>query len=330
MMLTMAPRKAVVLASDVRWNPLLCFHLHTSYAVAHSYSFFRFKHIHSADIEATGVRPSGGSISNIPQVLIPRHRKSLSASLASVTSLNAETRRHQRIASVGGGGIGHARVPSFMQAPDGSISSMTPLEMGRRELYGDIPFLALSGLQQKEHNLSVAFSSFAAQLDLQETDEYLASTTGTGLNPNEKEQRLSQMSLLLLGELEADTTTTVTFPLISAVLIASLLMLNAGYQTSVMNAPAAFVFPGHSAEQWSLAVSAFCVGAPFGCALAGKWADERGRRGALLIVTWLFIIGGAIQSLAPSIYVIMVARVLIGLSSGASTVLVPIYLGERE
>jgi predicted MFS family arabinose efflux permease len=34
--------------------------------------------------------------------------------------------------------------------------------------------------------------------------------------------------------------------------------------------------------------------------------------------------------LAPSIYVIMVARVLIGLSSGASTVLVPIYLGERE
>lgn len=274
------------------------------------------------------MRPSGGSISNIPQVLIPRHRKSLSASLASVTSLNAESRRHQRIASVGG--IGHARVPSFMQAPDGSISSMTPLEMGRRELYGDIPFLALSGLQQKEHNLSVAFSSFAAQLDLQETDEYLASTTGTGLNPNEKEQRLSQMSLLLLGELEADTTTTVTVPLISAVLIASLLMLNAGYQTSVMNSPAAFVFPGHSAEEWSLAVSAFCVGAPFGCALAGKWADERGRRGALLIVTWLFIIGGVIQSLAPSIYVIMVARILIGLSSGASTVLVPIYLGERE
>ena len=290
--------------------------------------FLSFYTYFSADIEATGVRPSGGSMSNIPQVLIPRHRKSLSASRASVTSLNAETRRHQRIASVGG--IGHARVPSFMQAPDGSISSMTPLEMGRRELYGDIPFLALSGLQQKEHNLSVAFSSFAAQLDLQETDEYLASTTGTGLNPNEKEQRLSQMSLLLLGELEADTTTTVTFPLISAVLIASLLMLNAGYQTSVMNAPEAFVFPGHSAEQWSLAVSAFCVGAPFGCALAGKWADERGRRGALLIVTWLFIIGGFIQSFAPSIYVIMVARVLIGLSSGASTVLVPIYLGERE
>ncbi len=97
-----------------------------------------------------------------------------------------------------------------------------------------------------------------------------------------------------------------------------------------MNAPEAFVFPGHSAEEWSLAVSAFCVGAPFGCVLAGHWAEFRGRRGTLLLITWLFIIGGAIQSMAGSIYVIMIARAVIGLSSGASTVLVPIYLGERE
>jgi SP family facilitated glucose transporter-like MFS transporter 3 len=97
-----------------------------------------------------------------------------------------------------------------------------------------------------------------------------------------------------------------------------------------MNAPEAFVFPGHSAAEWSLAVSAFCVGAPFGCVLAGRWAEYRGRRGALLLITWLFIIGGAIQSLAGSMYVIMIARAVIGLSSGASTVLVPIYLGERE
>jgi len=100
-----------------------------------------------------------------------------------------------------------------------------PLEMGRHELYGEVPFLAVSGLQKKEHSLSVAFSIFAAQLDMLETDEYLTSTTGKGLNPEEKEQRLSQMSLLLLGELEEDTT-TVTTPLIFAVLIASLLMLN--------------------------------------------------------------------------------------------------------
>ena len=37
-----------------------------------------------------------------------------------------------------------------------------PLEMGRQELYDDIPFLAVPGLQKKEHSLSVAFSSYAA------------------------------------------------------------------------------------------------------------------------------------------------------------------------
>lgn len=100
--------------------------------------------------------------------------------------------------------------------------------MGRHELYQDIPFLAVPGLQKKEHSLSVAFSSYAAALDTLETDAFLTSTTGHGLNPEEKEQKLSQMSLLLLDELEADAT-TVTTPLIFAVLIASLLMFNGAY-----------------------------------------------------------------------------------------------------
>lgn len=199
--------------------------------------------------------------------------------------------------------------------------------MGRHELYEELPFLAVPGLQKKEHSLSVAFSSYAAALDTLEKDEYLTSTTGKGLDLEEKEQRTSQMSLLLLDELEADAS-TVTTPLIFAVLIASLLMFNAGYNISVMNAPEPFVFPGHSTGQWSMAVAAFCVGGPFGSILAGKWADARGRKRALLLTTWLYIIGGLIQSLAPSLIVVMIARVVIGVSSGASTVLVPIYLGE--
>ena len=94
--------------------------------------------------------------------------------------------------------------------------------MGRHELYEKVPFLAVPGMQKKEHNLSVAFSSYAAALDTLETDEYLETTTGMGLNSEEKAQRTSQMSLLLLDELEADAI-TVTTPLIFAILIACLL-----------------------------------------------------------------------------------------------------------
>ena len=208
-------------------------------------SFSRF----GPDVETSGVKPSGDSISNIPLVLEGWNRKSMSAQ-ADAIPLNDKK----------GQSTGQrARARSFVQNIDGTMVSMTPVEMGRHELYEEVPFLAMSGLQRKEHSLSVAFSSYAAQLDTLETDEYMAATTGKHLNPEEKERRLSQMSLLLLDELEVDAI-TVTTPLIFAVLIASMLMFNMGYNISVMNAPEPFVFPGHSTSAWSMAVAAFCVG----------------------------------------------------------------------
>jgi len=95
-----------------------------------------------------------------------------------------------------------------------------------------------------------------------------------------------------------------------------------------MNAPEKVVFPGHSTGLWSLAVAAFAVGGPFGAVVGGKMADLRGRRGALLLCTWIFLLGGLLQSLAPDMYTITLSRFVIGFASGYSSVLVPIYLGE--
>lgn len=95
-----------------------------------------------------------------------------------------------------------------------------------------------------------------------------------------------------------------------------------------MNAPANVVFPGHSTLAWSLAVSSFAVGGPFGAIIGGRMADARGRRGALLLDTWLFLFGGLLQTFAPDMMTIIVSRFIIGFASGYSSVLVPIYLGE--
>jgi SP family facilitated glucose transporter-like MFS transporter 3 len=57
-------------------------------------------------------------------------------------------------------------------------------------------------------------------------------------------------------------------------------------------------------------------------------ADQRGRRGALLMDTWLFVLGGLVQTCALDMYTIIIARAIIGFASGFSSVLVPIYLGE--
>lgn len=100
------------------------------------------------------------------------------------------------------------------------------------------------------------------------------------------------------------------------------------YNTGVMNAPASVVFPGHSTLAWSLAVSSFAIGGPFGAIMGGRMADSRGRRGALLLDTWTFLAGGLLQTFAPDMMTLIVARFIIGFASGYSSVLVPIYLGE--
>ena len=58
---------------------------------------------------------------------------------------------------------GHHR--SYSVSGDGQISYLTPLQMGRAELYEMVPFMAVPGMQKKERNLSRAFASFAAELD---------------------------------------------------------------------------------------------------------------------------------------------------------------------
>ena len=230
---------------------------------------------------------------------------------------------------------------SYSVSVDGTPSYLTPTEMGRQELYRDIPFRAVFGLQRMEHAVSVAFASYAADLDDaarsggSDTGLPFPPTTTRPLLPLEggggldktTTSRMSRASMILLDELEFDAS-VVTMPLVFAIVVAALSQFLVGYNTGVMNAPAKVVFPGHSTLSWSLAVAAFAVGGPFGALWGGKLADSRGRRGALLIDTWTFLLGGLIQSLAWDMFGIIVGRFVIGFASGFSSVLVPIYLGE--
>lgn len=209
---------------------------------------------------------------------------------------------------------------SYSISMDGSGPGyLTPSEMGRQELYVEIPFQAVFGLQRRERALSRAFADYAAHLDVDSAVEPLTAA--------EKTSRLSRASMIILDELEFEAG-VVTLPLVFAVIVAAACQFLVGYNTGCMNAPARVVFPGHSTLAWSWAVAAFAVGGPFGAVLGGRWADRRGRRGALLIDTWTFLAGGLLQSLAPDMLTIIVARFVIGFASGYSSVLVPIYLGE--
>lgn len=119
-----------------------------------------------------------------------------------------------------------------------------------------------------------------------------------------------------------------TNPLLAAVLVSMISQFLVGYNTSVMNAPQDVVFPDHSITQWSLAVSAFAIGGPFGAIAGGILANKRGRKGALLLSSWIFLVGGLCMGLALNVYWLIPARFLVGFASGLSSVVVPVYLGE--
>lgn len=190
--------------------------------------------------------------------------------------------------------------------------------MGKQELYQQVPFTAVFGLQKRERIVSQAFASYAAELDILDQKD---------LTEEEKDNRRSQASLIILEEIEFDSN-LVTTPLVFAIIVAAGSQFLVGYNTGVMNAPAKVVFPHHTQVSWSLAVAAFAVGGPFGAIVGGKMADQRGRRGALLLCTWTFLAGGLIQTFALDMLTIIISRFIIGFASGYSSVLVPIYLGE--
>jgi len=222
---------------------------------------------------------------------------------------------------------GQMLTKSYSVSADGSMSYLTPIQLGRHELYEMIPFTAVFGLQQKERNITKAFANYAADLDTLEADQLVYSQTNQHLSAAELDSRKSHASLLLIEELELDAV-VLTTPLMVALLMAGLSQFLVGYNTSVMNSPSSVVFQGHTTFEWSLAVAVFAVGGPFGAVAAGKIVDSRGRRSGMAIVTYMFLFGGLLQTFAENMLCITLARFIIGFASGFSSVLVPIYLGE--
>ena len=75
-------------------------------------------------------------------------------------------------------------------------------------------------------------------------------------------------------------------------------------------------------------VSALLAGAAVGVGAAGVLADRFGRRPMLIATALVFSIGGLVGALAPSVAVLVAARVIMGAGVGASAVVVMIYLVE--
>lgn len=103
-----------------------------------------------------------------------------------------------------------------------------------------------------------------------------------------------------------------------------------GFDTGVVSGALLYIrdeFGLNAFEQGSV-VSVLLVGAVVGATATGRMADRLGRRWSLGIIGAVFLVGTAMVCLANGYWTILAGRVVLGLSVGGASALVPVYLSE--
>lgn len=103
-----------------------------------------------------------------------------------------------------------------------------------------------------------------------------------------------------------------------------------GYDTGVISGAIIFIRKELrlSTFEQELVVSTVLVGATVGALSGGRLVDIFGRRSMLLITAFIFVAGALICAFTPSLAILVVGRVIVGLGIGLASSTVPIYVSE--
>lgn len=82
----------------------------------------------------------------------------------------------------------------------------------------------------------------------------------------------------------------------------------------------------HNSEQ--VVAGSILAGAVLGALVCSKLSEARGRRGTILMLACIFIIGAAACAVAPTMVLLCVSRVVLGFAVGGATQTVPMYVAE--
>jgi sugar porter (SP) family MFS transporter len=103
-----------------------------------------------------------------------------------------------------------------------------------------------------------------------------------------------------------------------------------GYDMGII--AAAIIFVKHtfalSTVMEELVVSIVLVGAMIGAMVGGAVADRIGRRATLVWAGTIFILGSVLAPLSPNVATLIVARAIIGIGIGFTSVTAPVYVSE--
>jgi SP family galactose:H+ symporter-like MFS transporter len=112
--------------------------------------------------------------------------------------------------------------------------------------------------------------------------------------------------------------------------IASLGGLLFGYDTGVISGALLFIKQDFSLTPTMQGITTGIVlaGATLGAAFGGTLADRFGRKHVIITVAVLFSMGALLSALATALWVLILARGIVGLAIGVASMLTPLYLAE--
>jgi len=103
-----------------------------------------------------------------------------------------------------------------------------------------------------------------------------------------------------------------------------------GYDTGVISGAILFIRQDFALTSGliEITVSAVLLGALLGSGVSGKMTDILGRRKVLIGTALIYIIGSLSTAFAPSVYWLIIGRVILGIAIGIGSFTAPLYLAE--
>jgi MFS transporter, SP family, sugar:H+ symporter len=121
----------------------------------------------------------------------------------------------------------------------------------------------------------------------------------------------------------------------SAIRIASVAALGGllfGYDSAVINGAVDSIQKHFNVDNATLgfAVASALLGAAAGAVTAGRIADKIGRLAVMKVAALLFLISAIGTALAPSVWVVVIFRIVGGIGVGVASVIAPAYIAETS